>query len=243
MKRYIAILTLALFAGISIHANAQEKTEQPKDSLTYADMQMRKYYSIYQLANQFNDPNVARMALYEMLMLTANQPAILDSLAINYYSMNQFASAALVSQENLKINPDNQTALEIAALSFQNLGVMTKALDNYETLFLKNNNTNTLYQMAFLQFQLKRFKESKTSTELLLQRKDVDEIKLRFNKVDKTQQEVSMRAAVLNLQGLIAKETGDNEKAKQLYLDALNAAPGFELAQVNLRELKKPVGE
>ncbi|UXP32141.1 hypothetical protein N6H18_17505 [Reichenbachiella agarivorans] len=258
MKQILAILilsslTLGLQAQKKEKAPKQEKTEkaektettqatdntQSQDSLSYPEMQMRKYYSIYQLANQFNDPAVARMALYEMLMYTGNQPALLDTLAITYYAANQFASSALVAQENLMINPDNETALEIAALSFQNLGVLTRALDNYESLFLKNNNTNTLYQMAFLQYQLKRYKESKTSTDLLLQRKDVDEIQLVFNKIDKSTQEVSMRAALLNLQGLIAKEEGRKEDAKKLFLDALNVAPGFELPQANLSKLTK----
>ncbi len=240
MKKIIAIAIIVFSSGLAI---AQEQSTQPSDSMSYGQMQMNKYFSIYQLANQFNDPAVARMALYEMLMYTSNQPAILDSLAIAYYSMNQFPSAALVAQENLKLNPNNQTALEIAAVSFQNLGVYVKALDNYETLFLKNNSTNTLYQMAFLQFQLKRLKEAKTSTELLLQRKDVDEIQMQFNKADKTPQQVPMRAAVLNLQGLIAKANGNKEKAQELYLEALNAAPGFELVQMNLRDLKKEASE
>lgn len=240
MKKLIAI---AAFVFSSALAFAQEDTTPQPDSISYAQMQMNKYYSIYQLANQFNDPAVSRMALYEMLMYTGNQPAILDSLAIAYYSMNQFPSAALVAQENLKLNPDNPTALEIAAISFQNLGVYVKALDNYESLFLKNNDTNTLYQMAFLQYQLKRLKEAKTSSELLLQRKDIDEIKLRFNKADKSQQEVPMRAAVLNLQGLIAKANGDKQKAQELFLEALNVSPGFELVQINIRDLKKEAGE
>ncbi|MCV9385407.1 tetratricopeptide repeat protein [Reichenbachiella ulvae] len=240
MKKIIAI---AAFVFSSALGFAQEQSTPQPDSMSYGQMQLNKYYSIYQLANQFNDPAVSRMALYEMLMYTGNQPAILDSLAIAYYSMNQFPSAALVAQENLKINPDNQTALEIAAVSFQNLGVYAKALDNYETLFLKNNNTNTLYQMAFLQFQLKRLKEAKTSVELLLQRKDVDEIQLQFNKADKTAQQVPMRAAVLNLQGLIAKQNGDKQKAQELFMEALNVSPGFELVQMNLRDLKKEASE
>ncbi|PIB35661.1 hypothetical protein BFP72_09785 [Reichenbachiella sp. 5M10] len=232
--------TLAAFVLIFAFASTSQAQETLNDdSLTYEDYQMRKYYSIYQLANKFNDPNVSHMALYEMLMLTSNQPAILDTLALSYFSRGQYASSALVAQENLLLNPNNPMALEVAAISFQNLGVLSKSLDNYESLFLKNDDSNTLYQVAFLQFQLKRFKEAQTSTELLLQRKNVDEIKLRFNKMDKTTQEVSMRAAVLNLQGLIAQENGDKEKAKKHFLEAAQASPGFELAQANLSKLKE----
>lgn len=237
MKKLIAIAVFA--TALSTGLQAQDKKAPVQDSISYPQMQLNKYYSIYQLANQFNDPAVARMALYEMLMYTGNQTAILDSLAIQYYSMRQYPSAAIVSQENLKLNPDNPLALEIAAISFEALGVYDKALDNYESLFLKNNDTQTLYQVALLQFELDRLKEAKTSADLLLQRKDVGDIMLTFSKADKTQQEVSMRAAVLNLQGLMAQEGGDKTKAQELYLEALNAAPGFELVQLNLKKLKE----
>jgi tetratricopeptide (TPR) repeat protein len=197
------------------------------------------YVGIYHLANQFNDPTIARMALYHLLMFSNDKSKVLDSMAIYYYDYQQWTSAVLVSKENLKLNSNNELALEIAALSFENMGIKDQSLENYEKLFLKNDNSNTLYKVAFLQYDLKRLKESKASIEILMKRSEIDSLNVIFLKVDQSQQEVSMKAAVTNLKGLIAKEEGNVTKAKELFLEALKLAPGFEIAQVNLRDADK----
>lgn len=234
MKR---ILCLMMVLGAMLQA--QLTSAQKQDSVTFIDIDVQKNATIYQLAMQFNDPAVARMALYNLLFYSNNQSAVLDSLALVYYNLNQLPSVALVTKESLKINPDNQVALELGAIALNQLGAKDQALDNYEKLFLKNNDSRTLYQVASMQYELKRYNEASASAEILLKRSDIDELKIAFNKLDKSQQEVSMRAAVLNLKGLLAKEKGDITKAKALFLEALNASPGFELAQANLSTADK----
>ena len=48
-----------------------------------------------------------------------------------------------------------------------------------------------------------------------------------------------MKVAVLNLKGLLNKEVGNMELAKQAFQDALNIAPDFSLAKSNLDALDK----
>lgn len=233
MKKLVGWVFL-LSLVISVNAMAQGK----KDSLSFSELTFQKYANIYQLANQFNDPDVARMALYEMLMYSGNQPALLDTLALNYYSNGKTLSAVLVSQENLRINPNNLVALEISAVGFQQLGLMDKSLENYEKLYLKDNSSSSLYQIAFLQVQLGLFQEASATIETLLLRDDIDEIMLNFNTVDKKSQAVSMRAAILNLKGVVAKESNEIAAAKKLFLEAIQLSPSFELAQLNLRSIR-----
>lgn len=234
MKKILFILVV--WGGI---LQSNNTTAQSADSLNFIDVDIQKNATIYQLAMKFNDQPVARMALYNLLFFSNNQSAVLDSLTLMYYNLNQMPSVALITKENLKINPNNQVALELGAIALNQLGAKDQALDNYEKLFLKNNDSRTLYQIALMQFELKRFTESSTSADILLKRADVDEMKLIFSKVDNTQQEVSMRAALLNLKGLIAKENNDIPKAKELFLEALKIAPGFEVAQANLSKAGK----
>lgn len=230
------LFALIVWGGIFL---SNTTTAQTADSLSFIDVDIQKNAAIYQLAMQFNDPPVARLALYNLLFYSNNQSAVLDSLAYMYYDLNQMPSVALVTRENLKINPDNQVALELGAIAFSQLGAKDQALENYEKLFLKNNNSHTLYQIAQMQYELKRFAESTASVDILLKRTDIDELKMRFNKLDKSQQEVPMRAAALNLKGLLTQETGDIQKAKEIFLEALKIAPGFEVAQANLSKAGK----
>ena len=235
MKRIILIIVLVMVGLINNQAQAQEA---PADSIK-TDGFFNLYAGIYNLSTQFNDPAITRMALYHLLMVSGNKTGILDSLALNYYDNQKWISVALVTKDNLKLNPDNELALELAGLAYENLGIKDKALEQYESLFLKNDESNTLYKVSFLQYELKRYKEALASAEILLNRTDIDAQKLYFPKVDKTQQEVSMKAALLNLKGLIAKEEGDIPKAKEYYLEALQVTPGFEIAQKNLQAAGK----
>ncbi len=235
MKRILLILAIAAGSLWSGSAYGQEETQDT----TQADGYVNLYAGIYNLSTQFSDPAVTRMALYHLLMVAPNKTGILDSLALNYYDNQRWISVALVTKENLNLNPDNELALELSAVAYENLGLRDKALEQYETLFLKNDNTATLYRVAFLQYEMKRYKESLASAEILLNRDDVSEQKLYFPKADKSQQQVSMKAALLNLKGLIAKAEGNTEKAKNLFLEALKEAPGFEVAQKNLSEANK----
>lgn len=234
MKKILYVLVVT---GAILQCN--RASAQSADSLNFIDVDVQKNMAIYELAMQFNDPPVARMALYNLLFYSNNQTAVLDSLAMMYYNLNQMPSVALVTKENLVLNPDNQVALELGAIALNQLGAKDQALDNYEKLFLKNNDSRTLYQVAFMQYELKRYTESSTSVDILLKRSDIDELQMRFAKLDKTQQEVTMRAALLNLKGLLAQQSGDITKAKELFLEALNAAPGFELPQINLSKAGK----
>lgn len=234
MKKILFTLLTIGLAMSSFKASAQET-----DSLSFIDVDVRKNMAIYTLASQFNDPAVARMALYNILFFSSDQTSVLDSLALMYYDMNRLTSVALVTRENLKINPNNEVALELGAIALSQLGAKDQALDNYEKLFLKNNDSRTLYQVAFLQYELKRFEESATSAEILLKRDDIDELKMSFVKLDQTQQQIPMRAALLNLKGLLAQEKSDIEGAKGFFLEALKVAPGFEVAQANLSKAGK----
>ena len=224
MKKIIpAILLVASVA--SLQAQDQEAMELQK--------------KIFKQATSFNDLVVARVALHNMLAMDPSNNDLLDSLAVFYLEYGQYASAALAANEAKARNPDNVLALEIAALSFENLHIKDRALSEYESLFLKNNNSFTLYKIAFLQYDLERYNESNTSADILLRRTEVEEQTVSFQKNDKTQQQVPLKAALYNLKGIIAGKQEDKEKAREFFNKALETAPDFELAKLNLEDVDK----
>jgi len=135
-------------------------------------------------------------------------------------------------------NRNGTLALEIAAVSFDQIGLKDKALENYESLYLRKDRVFTLYKIASLQYELKRFKESKTSADIILNKKGVDTLNVYFN-LDKKQEEVPLTAAVYNLKGLIASGQKNNEEAAKFYQQALSIAPEFSIARNNLEALNK----
>ena len=69
-----------LFIGVSCFASAQNEETLPGDSIPW---ELRKQAFIYSTAKSFNDPVVARTALYNILAINPANVSIYDSLAIH----------------------------------------------------------------------------------------------------------------------------------------------------------------
>ena len=229
---------LLLVAMLSVgFASAQSQEIAPGDSIPW---ELRKQSFIYNTAKLFNDPVIARSALYNLIAENPGNIALYDSLSLLYIQYNQSASAALVAQQSLQIDPNNQFAMEIAATGFDNLGVKDRALDYYEKLYLANGSINTLYKISFLQLELQRHTESNTSLDIIINDPQSDENSIRFPTTDGLGQEVKLKAAAHRVKAMILEQKGEIEAAKAKYLEVLEMAPGFQVVQQQLRDLTNP---
>ena len=197
------------------------------------------FYNKYVTALQWNDYDVAKDALYDLIVENPQNDSLIFNLAYYYYENQKHVSAVLVCQQILKTNPKNATALEISAVGYETMGVPDRALQSYESLYLLTNNIGSLYKMAFLQSDLKRFTESLTSIDILLSNKDIETAKVVFNDAENKPKQYAMKVSILNLKGLIQEEHfGDKIAAKKTYQEALAIAPDFGPAKHNLDKLK-----
>jgi tetratricopeptide (TPR) repeat protein len=129
--------------------------------------------------------------------------------------------------------------MEIAALSFDNVGLKEQAVKYYEKMYLENNNIGVLYRMAFLQYELKRFSEANASIDIMLDSPEASEQEVYFPINDKENQAVTLKAAVHRLRGMVYQAQGNVEEAKKSFLSALEVQGDFVLAQKQLAELNK----
>lgn len=210
--------------------------EQPKQAV---NLLTEHFYKKYVTALQWNDNVVAKDALYDLIIENPLNDSLIFNLAYYYYENQEYPSSVLVSQQLLARNPKNLPALEMSAVGFELMGVPDRALQNYESLYLLTNEISTLYKMAFLQYDIKRFAECLASIDILLTNKDLDATKVSFNDVENKPKEYPMKVAILNLKGLAVQEhLGDKVAAKKLYEEALAIAPDFVLAKENLAKVK-----
>jgi tetratricopeptide (TPR) repeat protein len=216
-----------------------QKQTQPEPDKQPVNPITEHFYKKYVTAIQWNDYDVAKDALYDLIIENPQNDSLIFSLAYFYYENQKYASAVLVSQQLLARNPKNTVALEMTAVGYEVMGVPDRSLQNYESLYLLTNNISTLYKMAFLQFDLKRYAECLASIDALLANKDIDTLKVVFNDVENKPKEYAMKVAVLNLKGLAVQEhLGDKAAAKKLFEEALAIAPDFVLAKQNLSKVK-----
>lgn len=233
MKKVALILLGISFSFISL---GQSQEMAKGDSIPW---ELRKQSFIYNSAKLFNDPVVARTALYNLLAENPGNSALYDSLALLYLQYNQNASAALVAQQSLQISPKNLFATEIAATAFDNLGVKDRAIKYYEKLYLSKNEVNTLYKVSFLQFELKRFGEANASLDIIIGNPESESIFIGFPTTDGNGQDVPLKVAAQRLKAMIVEENGTKEESINAYLSVLKMYPDFQIVQQQIAELRK----
>jgi len=229
MRKFTKLLLLTVtltFLAFNFSASAQDN-----DAIRNAK---EKYFK----SIQYNDYQVAKNAIYDLMSLEPTNISYLDSLAYIYFEFNQYASAALVSRDALKRNPNNQMMLRIGAKSLDQLGALDQSLKMYEKLYNVSNDAFILYEVVQKQYALKKYDEAMINTELLLGKSIVNGSTVYAKDTDGNEIEVPFKAVVLNMQGLIARAKGDEESAKNYFNNAVKLAPNYALPQENLNPNK-----
>jgi tetratricopeptide (TPR) repeat protein len=232
MKRLLTLFALVLSVGYT-QAQSADSTIQmdPKDKVALNIQDQASY----QLAMRYNDPELAKSALYRLIVRNPENLRFQELLGSLYFELGQSTSAALVAMDILEVNDRNIGALEIAAYSLEQVGALDRALPHYESLHLLTGDNFSLYKSAFLQYSLKRYEEALNSTNMLIKNAKSDE-KIGFPKSQTETQEVSIKAAALNLKGMIYLDQGSKSEATSAFQEAIELDPAFDLAKENLKK-------
>jgi tetratricopeptide (TPR) repeat protein len=205
---------------------------------TYLSNEYAKAMAVYNQAQLYNDIEVQKAALYDMLVLDPGDSSVMRTLSEYYYNNRRYTSSALVAMDLLKKYPGNMVATEIAALSYEQLRIYDKAIEYYQEMWLKLDDNNILYQIAYLQYSIKRYEEANTNIGIL-ESKLKDDAIITLTKQDGSTQDVKFKAALKNLSGLMSLDQGNKEDAKARFNEALVLSPDFEAAKMGLAEASK----
>ncbi len=232
MKRLKVFYVIFLILGVfRLHAQSQDDVT---NSMTY-----KVEKAVYNRAIKYNDAGIAVNALYRLCVLQPRNDSLLYALQYLYFNSQDYISSILVANDVLLLNPKNTGSQEMKAMSLERVGAKDKAIDEYESLYLKNNSNITyLYKTALLEYEVKRYKESLTNVNILLKQNQADTLKLTFDKNDSVQIQVPMKASLYNVKGMLNEALNNDTGAKVDYDSALMIAPDFFLPKQNLDSLK-----
>jgi tetratricopeptide (TPR) repeat protein len=194
---------------------------------------------VYKQALKNYDLQSATVALYNMQALKPERTDLNDSLALVYFAGERYAQAYLIGEGIVTADPKRKDMLELVAVSKQNLGMVKESLADYEKLYAIDKSVYYLYQMATLQYQLKRFGECVANLDQIIAGTDADKQKVTIRAAQNQQQEVPMKAAAYNVKGICALEMNQPDIAKDNFNKALALAPDFALAKGNLDMMAK----
>ncbi|WP_143083928.1 tetratricopeptide repeat protein [Flexibacter flexilis] len=242
------VFTLTLLAALSFGAYAQKKetkdavatpaaTPKTAGALTTSEYQLQE--KIFRAALKYSDGDAAKNALFSMMVQNPEMVSLKDSLAILYFNLNRNAECVLVCRDILSANENNDNILEIKAIAEQNLGLYRESLADYEKVYGKTKNISYLYEIATLQYQLKRFGECNTTVSAILNNEEATKQTISISAGQGQSQKVPMKAAAYNLRGVIAGDLKEYSAAISNYEEALKVYPDFVLAKNNLEVLKK----
>jgi tetratricopeptide (TPR) repeat protein len=217
-------------------SNAQPAAGTQGTNTTLFDAQV----AAYKTAMKYYDLQSAASAVYTALALKPERVDLVDTLAYIYFAGEKYPQAFLVGEDLLKKDANRNDIREIVAVSKQSLGMVKESLADYEKLFGATKDLQFLYQMATLQYQLKRFGECINSLDQIIANPESAKLEVALRNQDGSGQKVPMKAAAYNVKGICAMEVNQKDAAKENFSKALELYPDFQLAQNNVKFLSQP---
>jgi tetratricopeptide (TPR) repeat protein len=199
------------------------------------DTQMK----VYRLALEYYDLQAATVALYNAVTINPAREDLKDSLVYLFFSGERYLQSYKVGEEIIGKYPEKHNIRSLVALSKQALGYTKEALADYEKLYAATKDLSYLYQIATIQYELKRYGECLASLDAIIANEKSGEVKVPLRNQDKTGQDVPMSAAAKNVKGICAMELSQFDAARNWFNEALKIFPEFNLAKNNLAYVDK----
>jgi tetratricopeptide (TPR) repeat protein len=238
VNKKLSVFVLLLSLVVVAQAQKSKKGPEPDCQLQTNEILDKSYKAMYADGLRYGDLAVASNAVYGLLSIHPDSTALLDTLAALYFQRGAWPQVVLVTTDILMKNDKNEGALELRAVANQSLGRAKESLEDYEKLFGRNNNPYHLYEIAALQFAMKRFGECERSVQQLLTDQSIKDKTIVISLQDGRSQDVPLAAAGMNLLGVMSMEQGKKENAKTAFESALKVFPEFILAKNNLEALE-----
>lgn len=237
-----AIILIFLLSFIG--ASAQQKPKTPSAAADKPKAALQDFdHQLYRKAITFGDYDVAKIALFNMIIRHPDSLNYLDSLVTLYFSLGQMPQCIFAGNQYLQKDTSNLSVMEMVALSYSQLNKNKESLEIYEKMFRQTGNIYYAYQTAVQQYYLKRIGECNQMIDIIVNDPKSATEKIAINVDQGTQQQVPLRAAALNMRGIIFKELNMMDKSKAAFEESLKIMPDFTLAKGNLDLLDKPAEE
>ncbi|MFC2188476.1 tetratricopeptide repeat protein [Peijinzhouia sedimentorum] len=230
MKKNVVFMILLLMISTPMLSVGQTNVKETPE--------YQRQLNVYNLAKRYNDVTAIRNSIYQIIAINPDEKAWLDTLALFYFEYEQYGAAALVTNDAITIDPDNLLALEVNAISMENIGLKENAVNRYQSLYIKEPSLTLLYKIAFLQYELERLTECETIINQVMDDQQSIVEKVNFQGEGEEVIEVTMNTAVKNLLGLVRLQQGKTEEAIKIFEEILYEHPTFALVKQNLATAK-----
>jgi tetratricopeptide (TPR) repeat protein len=139
--------------------------------------QIKLQKSVYKSAMDNGDLNTATNAVYQLTELEPKK-AWKDTLLGIYFGRGAYVQTVLLGEKLQEGREGDTTLTEYLAFSKEALGMYEESLEAYQKLYDSTKKLNHLYQIASLQFNLRRYNECVSSLNKITQDPKAESTKL-----------------------------------------------------------------
>lgn len=197
--------------------------------------------SVLKRAVSYQDYTTAIIMVQQLITKEPFQPMWTDSLCHLYFLNKSWDQAILAANDIMLGKYDNYKIGNLLGQAYKNKGDLKEALNVYEKLYASFKDPYHLYDVAQLQYFLKRYSEFNLTVAQLIQLPPdkVKDLEV-FIVNSQAKQNVPFMAAVYNLTGVMLMDQNKNEDAKKAFAKALELYPEFQIAKANYLKLNQP---
>jgi tetratricopeptide (TPR) repeat protein len=235
-------LVFVIFIGFLNHPkiySQQQKNNPILDSIKTVRLMLDHEKNTLKTALNYQDYTVAVNALYRLMEWDDEKKTFWkDSLCTIYFKTGAYRQCLTIASELLRERSGDQRLIAMIAFSEKNSGMIREALETYEKLYPLTKDLYDLYEIAGIQFSLKRLGECEISLNKLIDAADSDRTTVNLSYDGNQKQTISVKAAALNLKGALMQEFNKKQDAIHYFEEALKLEPEFMLAKKNLQLLR-----
>jgi Flp pilus assembly protein TadD len=199
---------------------------------------------VYSMAMENGDLEAATMSVYQLMAMQPERIDWEDTLCLLYHGRGFYMQSALIASKILKRSPENQPMTEVLAQAYENIGNYQEAMLLYDKLLKKQRNPVFIYKRALMQYSLRYFTECEKGILEILKDEASENLQIatQTDLNSKRMEMVPLKAATLNILGVMYMDMNLTEKARDAFRQALDIHANYPLVKANLKKLEEGSG-
>jgi Flp pilus assembly protein TadD len=199
---------------------------------------------VYSMAMENGDLEAATMSVYQLMAMQPERIDWEDTLCLLYHGRGFYMQSALIASKILKRSPENQPMTEVLAQAYENIGNYQEAMLLYDKLLKKQRNPVFIYKRALMQYSLRYFTECEKGILEILKDEASNNLQIatQTDLNSKRMEMVPLKAATLNILGVMYMDMNLTEKARDAFRQALDIHANYPLVKANLKKLEEGSG-
>ena len=229
MNKKSLLVIVATFFGLAVFSQVKKQAPAP--------VKNNPHLKVFDQAIVSGDAGTAIIALNYYINEQGGNTPYADTLAILYMQQGAYPQCYYWAEKRLLITPENNSLLELKAVSLDKMQQPKEAIEIFEKLFKKTQSPYHAYKLMELQYGIKRLAECLATAQAAEKLVYKPEYIMTYN-VGQQVGRTYLQAGVYNIHALALYDLDKKPEAKSYFEKAVALDTSFVLAKQNLEAMR-----